>query len=391
MKLFVVGNISAGKSYLIDKIKPILPNYKVLKIDDYRISHCDGSLEKELQMWKDFPNEIMKYDDVIVELSGGGKVADNTIKQLEANSFLVLFVDTNPTICIERSKNKDFQKTPYPEEFKESIEDTINRLGLDFENQINKRWEKALNIIKVSPDTNINMIPLLQYHELFKLKNILNNIKGSLFSFGSTGRGTMDNSSDVDTYFLCDKPKEYLFSILKEKFESVRLMANEFVIRENDILLEINYINDIKEAYHFYSTGFITNPYKTILKDDFNIINDLISASKMEPCKMEEIKFTIERLDYYVESLKRISLKNDEYKYYFHNNIVVHEYVRLKAFLNDVFAYSYLPLNAKDYLSDEEWKNILYAFGDDMVHHYNLVRTMSDEIIKNISIKFNLN
>ena len=36
MRLFVVGNISSGKSYFIEKIKPLLPNYYILKIDEFR-------------------------------------------------------------------------------------------------------------------------------------------------------------------------------------------------------------------------------------------------------------------------------------------------------------------------------------------------------------------
>ena len=388
MKLFVVGNISAGKSYFIEKIRPFLPNYHILKIDEYRKVNCDGSLEKELKMWNDFPKEIMKYNDVIVELSGGGKVADNITNLLDENSFLAIYVDTDSNTCIERSKNKNFADTPYPKEFKESIEETINRLGLDFEEQINKKWTKAINIIKVKSSDDSSKLALIQYHELFKLKDVLSNIKGSLFTFGSTGRGTMDCSSDVDTYFLCNETKEKIYDIVSKEFESVRLMQNEFVIRENGVLLEMNYINDIKDAYYFYSTGFITNPYKTILKDDYNVINDLIVASKIEPDIKEIVSFTIERLDYYVESLKRLILKNDDYKYYFHNNIVVHEYIRLKAFLKDEFAYNYLPHNAKQYLSEEEWDNILYSFGDNQSIHYEVVRKMSDEIISEVKRKY---
>ncbi len=390
MKLFVVGNISSGKSYFIEKLKPLLPNYHILKIDEYRKENCDGSLENELQMWNDFPQEILKHNDVIVELSGGGKVADNVIKLLDENSFIVVFVDTDPNICIKRSENKNFNDTPYPKEFKESIEETITRLGKDFEEQINSKWCKALKIIKVNSNDDPSKLALLQYHELFKLKDILSNVKGSLFTFGSTGRGTMDYSSDVDTYFLCEETKDNIFNIISKEFESVHVMQDEFVIRENDILLEMNYINDIKNAYFFYSTGFITNPSKTILKDDYNIINDLIIASKIEPSKKEIVKFTIERLDYYVESLKRLVSKNDEYKYYFHNNIVVHEYIRLKAFLNGIFAYNYLPHNAKQYLSEKEWENILYNFGDDQHAHYLVVRKMSNEIIQKIKYKYNV-
>lgn len=384
MRLFVVGNISAGKSYFIDKIKCLLPGYHILKIDEYRKCHCDGSLEKEMQMWNDFPKEIMKYNDVIVEMSGGGKVADNVINLLDVNSFIVLYVDADPLDCIERSCNKNFKATPYPKEFKEPIEETIKRLGIDFENQIMTKWDKALKIIKVKSKDDPLKIALIQYHELFKLKDVLSNIKGSLFTFGSTGRGMMDNSSDVDTYFLCEESKEVLYKILSNKFESVRLMKDEFVIRENNILLEMNYINDIKDAYYFYSTGFITNPNKTILKDDYHIVDDLFIASKIEQDKNEIVNFTVERLDYYVESLKRLILKKDEYKYYFHNNIIVHEYVRLKAFLKGEFSYNYLPKNAKEYLTKEEWDKILYYFGDDQEKHYRKVRTMSDDIINEV-------
>ena len=388
MRLFVVGNISSGKSYIVDKIKPLLPNYHILKIDDYRANNCDGTLEKELQMWKEFPNEVLKYNDVIVELSGGGRIAGNIVNQLEENSFLVLFVKADSDICIERSKTKDFQRTPYPKEFNEPIEETIKRLGVNFETNINKVWSKALNIIKIDSNVDVAKMPLLQYHELLKLKETLSNYEGSLFTFGSTARGNMDNTSDVDTYFLCKESKEKMQTFLSSKFDSVRLMQDEFVIRENGILLEINYINDISKALYFYNTSLVDNPFKTILKDDYGIIEDLIKASKVEVDKDNLIDYTIERLEYYVESLPRIALKNDEYKYYFHNNIIIHEYVKLKAFLNDIFAFSYLPKKSKGYLTNEEWKNILYSFGDDMDSHYKVVRTMADKIIKEVYVKY---
>ncbi|MBO4694510.1 MAG: hypothetical protein J5656_01105 [Clostridia bacterium] len=388
MRLFVVGNISSGKSYIIDKIKPLLPNYHILKIDDYRANNCDGTLEKELQMWREFPNEVLKYNDVIVELSGGGQVASNIVKQLEENSFLVLFIDVNSDVCIERSKTKDFKRTPYPKEFKEPIEETIKRLGKNFETNINKVWSKALNIIKIDSNVDVTKLPLLQYHELFKLKETLVNYEGSLFTFGTTARGLMDNSSDVDTYFLCKERKEKIKQDLSSKFDSVKIMQDEFVIRENGILVEMNYINDINKALYFYGTSLVKNPYKTILKDDYGVIYDLIVASKIEVDKNKIIDFTIDKLDYYVESLPRITLKNDEYKYYFHNNIVIHEYVKLRAFLKDEFAYSYLPKDAKKYLTEEEWINIMYSFGDDMIKHYEVVRKMSDEIINEVRNKY---
>ena len=36
MKIFVLGNINAGKSYAIERLCKLLPDYTVLQIDEYR-------------------------------------------------------------------------------------------------------------------------------------------------------------------------------------------------------------------------------------------------------------------------------------------------------------------------------------------------------------------
>lgn len=389
MKLFVVGNISSGKSFLIEKLKNKFPNYDVLKIDDYRKAHCNGSLKSEKNIWDDFPKEISKHDDAIIELTGFGKVSENIVNILDNNSFLVIKVNTDVETCLERNKIKDFNKIPYPKEFNQPIEKTTKDIDRKLQNGlIEDIWQKAINIIEVSSDINVNELPLMQYHLLFKLKDILSKYVGSLFTFGSCGRGTMKNTSDVDLYFLTNVKKEEIFTKLKNEFDEVRLMANEFVIRDNGILVELYHICDIKEANLFYNTSLIKNPCKTILKDDFNILNQLIAFSKESFDKKKEINFTIERLNYYIESLPTLIKKGDEYKYYFHNNIIVHEYVRLKAFMNDVFDFSYLPLQAKQYLSDAEWNDIIYNFGEDQLKHYKTVKKMGLKLIEEVSSKY---
>ena len=391
MRIFVLGNISSGKSYLIEKLKKVLPNYKILKIDEYRINNCDGSLESELKMWNEFPHEVLKYNDVIIELTGAGDIANNVIDSLEENSFLVLKVNTNVNKCIERSKDKDFSHIPYPKEFNQPIEETIKQLGEKFSNgSIDSSWSKALNIIEVQNDIDIDKIPLMQYHLLFKVKEELDKYRGSLFLFGSAGRGKMSDTSDVDIYFLTDTGKEEIFDKLQQIFHEARMMANEIIIRENGILLELYCISNIEEAHLFYNRSLISKPAKTILKDDLNITTKLEEMAEEEFDKIAEIKFTMERLSYYVESLPTLIKKNDEYKYYFHNNIIVHEFVKLRAFLKGMFDFSYLPLQAKQYLTDDEWTNIFYMFGDDMVQHYEMVRIMSTKLIDQVKKEYDL-
>lgn len=382
MRIFVLGNINSGKSFLIDELQKKLPNHKILKIDEYRVQTCDGSLEAEVKMWSSFPEEVAKYDDVIVELSGGGKVAENILNKLEENSFVVLKVNTKLETCLKRNMVKDFSKTPYPKEFATPIDDVIRKIDADIKNgSIERLWSKAIKIYDVESNCDIRTLPLYHYHLLFKVKKALSTVKGSLFTFGSTARGEMKVASDVDLFFLTDIKKEDILQKMKEHFSNVRIMENEVIVRENGVLLEMNYINNIKDAYYFYSTGSIKYPNKTILKDDFKIIDDLFIAANNKADIKKEIEFIIERLNYYVESLIPITLKGDEYKFYFHNNIIVHEYIKLKAFIAGETERLYLPLMAKKYLNNVEWDNILYFYGKDQSYHYTVVRKMADDII----------
>lgn len=298
MRIFVLGNINSGKSFLIDELQKKLPNYKILKIDEYRVQTCDGSLEAEVKMWSSFPEEVAKYDDVIVELSGGGKVAENILNKLEENSFVVLKVNTKLETCLKRNMVKDFSKTPYPKEFSTPIEDVIRKIDADIKNgSIERLWSKAIKIYDVESNCDIRTLPLFHYHLLFKVKKALSTVKGSLFTFGSTARGEMKVASDVDLFFLTDIKKEDILQKMKEHFSNVRIMENEVIVRENGVLLEMNYINNIKDAYYFYSTGSIKYPNKTILKDDFKIIDDLFIAANNKADIKKEIEFIIERFN----------------------------------------------------------------------------------------------
>jgi len=122
----VLGNINSGKSFLVEKLKKVFPNYHVLKIDDYRIQNCDGTIEKEELLWETFPQEILKYKNVIVELSGGGKVSENILNSLDKNSFIVLKINAPLNVCLSRSDASKFEKIPYPHyPYMGTITDTI--------------------------------------------------------------------------------------------------------------------------------------------------------------------------------------------------------------------------------------------------------------------------
>ena len=140
----------------------------------------------------------------------------------------------------------------------------------------------------------------------------------------------------------------------------------------------------------FLYTGNIKDVKATIIFGDELLEKKLSEFKNKERNIIEELNFITERLNYYVLSLLPLTRKGDEYKYFFHNNIVVHEYVKLKAILAGAIDYNYLPRMVKQYLTDDEWNKIIYFFGDDMIQHYETVKVLSDEIIREIKARYSL-
>lgn len=380
MKIFVVGNINSGKSRYVNYLKTILPKYKILQIDEYRKEHCDGSIEKEFAVWSEFPKEVMKYKDVIVEFSGLGKMANNFISMLDDNSCIVIKIKSNKDDCLKRLSLKDFSLIPYPKfENAESIEETIIRIDNEINNLfIENIWQdKSLTILEYSGQK----LPIIQYHFIFMIKDIFLSFPCQLFLFGSSARNKMNEYSDVDMFLLTSESIKKIKIILEEYFNNICLMGNELVIRDKDILIELYVISNIDEAKTFYNTSRVENVYKTILIGNEILCKKLIEFDKLSPNISNEISYTKERLMYYIESLYSLSRKGDIYKYYFHNNIVIHEAIRLKAFMAKKYDRNYLPLNGYDYFTKNEWNVLLFSFEDDMAIHYIKVKRLVESFM----------
>lgn len=393
MKIFVLGNINAGKSYAIERLRRLLPNYSVLQIDEYRKKYCDGSIEKEELLWSSFAKDVLNHENAIVEFSGGGKIAENIISGLTPKTCIVFKILEDVAICLDRIKTKDFSATPYPKyPGAESLEETIIRIDRNMQDGIIEHtWsESAIKIFDIKDVSELEKIPFVHYEKTIKLINLYKDTDVKMFMFGSMGRGELSFNSDIDLFLLSDKDASYHANIIRDYFDKVSVMGNEVVIREDGVLIELDVIREIKEAECFYSTGNIKNVKATIIFGDTVLEKQLNDFKNKERNICEELKFITERLNYYVLSLPPLMRKGDEYKYFFHNNIIVHEYVKLKAILAGVIDYNYLPRMAKQYLTDDEWNKIIYSFGDDMIKHYEKVKLLSDEIIRITKQRYSL-
>lgn len=388
MRIFVVGNINAGKTQVVNQLIELFPNYTVISIDQYRMQYSDGTLEQEEKTQQKFANDIIATEDAIIEYSGGSKITNLFINDLRRNSFVVIEVMEDVNICLERIRLKDFSKIPYPK-FDEKLEDTILRLDKEYKNNCIKTnfIDKYIHKYNIKSNCDLNTLPLKQYEIAINIANLFSHKNCGLISYGSMGRGELSEYSDVDLFLLCDKGLDYAIEQLKTLYTSNQVewivQKNQIDIYLDDQLIEITVIKSIEEISLFYIKSEIKNVSKTILLDTGYLLHKLESLVNNHIDDFgNEVTYTIERLKYYVKSLSRVKKKQDLYKYYFHTNIVIHEYLRLSYFLHGKREYSYLPKNGMNYISDTEWSILKYDIGDDQSRHISEVKQLADQIIR---------
>ena len=390
MKIFVLGNINSGKSYVVSKLKKIFPDYPVLAIDEYRINHSNGSIDSELKTRNLFANDILKHNNAIIEYSGGSMITNLFINELKINSFIIIEVTEDVNVYLKRIQNKDFSKIPYPI-FEESLEDTIIRLDKEFKNDSVKTnfKDKFLHRFKISSIDDLSILPLKQYAEALKISNHLQNGYKAIVLYGSLGRHKMNQNSDLDIFLYTDKSinavyEDLLFIYPDSKF---LFLKNQIVIYYEDQLIELSIISNLDDIQLYYVKSEIKNIKKTILLgyDQYHEQIENIVENYKENLVVE-FMYTMQRLEYFNLSLKRLIKKQDDYKCFFHTNIIIHEYIRLTYFMTGKREYGYLPVDALNYISHDVFQKLIYNVGDDKFKHSKSVNSLVRQILEQASL-----
>ncbi len=116
--ILIIGNISSGKSYLIDNKLIHLKyfaDYHIIKIDNYRKIYGDGTFAGEYLSLSYFFKDIENDNGSIIEFTGAGP-NKHAVKQILLDSqypTIVLYLCTELDKCIRQSQNKIWD-TPYP-------------------------------------------------------------------------------------------------------------------------------------------------------------------------------------------------------------------------------------------------------------------------------------
>lgn len=380
MRIFILGNINSGKSHLVKQLSKIF-NGSIYQLDEYRKKYSDATIESEELCKKRFVNDVMLDENCIVEFSGGGSIAIDFFSRLNKKEIIILHVQEELEICIKRLEQKDFSCIPYPN-YGVNISDTIINLHNQFitNKYIENEWSKyAIEIINCKSSYNIDSLCITHYETIHQIVSLFLEEEVSLFSFGSTARKEINTNSDIDLYLLTNNNVEYILNIISKKFTKVSRSNNQIIIDYNEIIVELYIENEISNCERYYFFSNVVDIKNSILIDNFT--KDLYDKLTFIMTNYhfdikEEIKSTEERLIYFINSLNKLILKDDMYKFYFHTNIIVHEFIKLKYFNLGNTKFHYLPKNATSFVDSKTFESILYKFGENMIEYEKRIKKL---------------
>lgn len=242
---------------------------------------------------------------------------------------------------------------------------------------------KALNTITLFKGEELEIIK--HYEIIFKLKNIFNKKNNSLFLFGSAGRHELNKNSDIDLFLLSDLSFTYFEKYIYENYDNVIKRKNEFIFTYDNIIIELYIIRNLEEARLYYSGSEIINIEKTILIDNHNLKKELYYINSKSFNAQEKILSIKEEIKYFTDSLQNCIDKNDEYRYFFHVNIIIHNIILLKSIISGNRKFLYLPKCSKELLSSKEWNIICYKIGENMQTHIKNIKKFVADILESLN------
>ncbi len=382
MRIFVFGNINSGKSTLIDLLKRRYSNYYDLRIDNFRKQYGKNDFESDKYAQEMFVKSVVKHKNAIVEATGLGPLGAMLEKSLKDLFGVIIYIETPVSVCLERIQPEKFNDIPYPP-FSETLTSTIKRCGSEFiQGDLAALWnKKIIQQFTINGNQNfieqLDKIPLriLSYFE--DIVNVLSTSKAiqSLFTIGSMSKGVMTDSSDIDLFVVTSLPVTAVEKILTLSLHPKPLFTdsiqNKLTLRySGNLLIEINCIKTIEDAAIFYRESKIKDVEKTVYIGGKGVTETLEEFSNYNLNDKLLVEELIGEIFYFICSLPGIKQRKDDYKYYFHGNIILHDFVRLKAMMTGTRDKNYLPVNSKQFFTEEDFKVLLPPFEENKDNYF---------------------
>jgi hypothetical protein len=381
VRVLVFGNINAGKTHVTDVLQQLLPERPLLNIDDYRKKFGDGSFEGEELAQARFISDVVGSNDCIAECTGLGPLGQRLHAAVPHKESIVLHVVASEAVCLGRVHGKDFAATPYPPS-EEAIENTIRRCHDEFvRGDLKQLWrDSALWTFPLSGESHsvreeVTALPIAQVQALSSVLAAVRELPdvSALIWFGSGPRRKMSHNSDIDLFLVSSRATADVLARVTESVPQIVFsdqMHNKLTFRfPTEVLVEMTCIETLSDLDEYYPESRFQCPSDSVLLGGAETLRHLESIRGRQTETKTLAADLWRECFYYVLSLGPLSRKGDVYKYYFHNNIVLHNVVRLKALEAGQVEFNYLPLNSRRLLSDEEIDVLTYPMGHDMEEH----------------------
>lgn len=368
MRIFVLGNLNSGKSWLCQQLAGYLDDYSILSLDDYRLRLGDGTITGELAARQAFSDAVLSNDNAIVDFTGIGEFAEQLQNQLAHCCGIALIRTRSDKECLANLSMNKYEAIPYPEEFKriETPEATISRLAGEV-SKLEEQWKPFVWQTYSVPHLNdgvdfISGLSIEHHMVVDKIRVAANNNDEiiSAITYGSIGAGTVNRLSDIDifieTHCDVDTMHGYFCEYFADEVIHSDILKQKITLRlTNCILVELTCGKELTRTEVYYRESRIKHPESTILKGDDSVLEHLKIIVENHISVEERAKPICADLYFLLCSLPALLEKEDTYKYHFHVNIMQHYSLQLEALLADETSHNYLPKYAAQKLPAFPW------------------------------------
>lgn len=243
----------------------------------------------------------------------------------------------------------------------------------------------ALAVYEINNKEDLNKIPFKQYFYLIKIVEIIHKYCDCIILYGSIANKTFNNLSDVDLFVTSTYSVEYLKKHIQShfKFDFIDVLDNKLTIRKSDVLIELVAVKQIEDNLFYYVNSIIDNEEKTIIKGDSETLKKLTDFNTdFKENNDIDTERIFKRLFYFVLSLQSLIQKKDDYRYFFHTNIILHEFTKLNAIYNDNKQHNYLPKQATEICDLFNHKELIYDFNKNKLEHYKKIIEITKKFLK---------
>lgn len=343
MKILLVGE-NKEKGGVLARLHERLPNYQVVEI-----------LESESSV--ECMRDIVETRDIIVNISAIWDSARVFASMLEPKSYLLL------KVADDTESGKDV--------------DSLFR-----QNAIGERW--------VDASTDLASLALERYEYLVDTIHTLASCPEvrEVVLYGSIARREWLTNGDGDIMVTCDMSKQEIQDML-ESVPGVTfcdILPDKVTVYFGDFLIEVAVVSSVEENKLYYVNSYIQDTRYSIIKGDGETLDRLVAMQKSFVVDGDKlIAETVSRLVYFVLSMDGIARSGNEYKFFFHSNIITHEMIRLSKLLQGEYKYEYLPKDSDKIYKAMQAQYLVYTYSMDKQKYLSQVRGAAKQLINKVN------